>query len=219
VRLLVTGFEPFGGHPVNPAERLVRRLADAPPQGGVVSTRVLPVVYRGAFAPLREALESERFHAALLLGLGAGRATLDFERFAVNWRGSSTPDNDGLRVAGEKVDLAGPAAYFATVPVEELVVAARAAGAPAAASSHAGTYICNQVFYQALRHCDLASLRCRVGFVHLPYLPEQASAGEPAVSEDAMAAGLAAALEHLASLHQPAAPVGDDGPPRPSDTL
>ncbi len=213
MRLLVTGFEPFGPHLVNPSERMVRLLADAAPDGLVLSTRVLPVSYRRAFAPLREALESERLHATLLVGLGAGRSTLDFERFAVNWRGAGHPDNDGLRVTGEKIDSIGPAAYFTTVPVEDLVAAARAAGAPASVSSHAGTFLCNQVLYQSLQHCDRMSLRCRLGFVHVPFLPEQASAGEPAISEEAMFAGLRAALECLAKLPPAASPVEELPPP------
>jgi pyroglutamyl-peptidase len=197
-RLLVTGFEPFGPHTVNPSERMIRLIAAAAPPGAVVSTRVLPVAYRRAFAPLAEALDSERPSGALLLGLGAGRANVEFERFGVNWRGAPQPDNDGLLIAGEKIDVAGPAAYFASAPVEEIAAACRAAGTPTAVSSHAGTFLCNQVFYTALRHCDRHDLRCRVDFVHLPFLPEQASGGEPAVSEDAMLAGLNAALVKLA---------------------
>jgi pyroglutamyl-peptidase len=197
-RLLVTGFEAFGGHAVNPSERMVRLIADAAPEGVIVSTRVLPVSYRRAFAPVAEALDTERLHGALLLGLGAGRATIDFERFGVNWRGAPQPDNDGLRVAGEKIDPTGPAAYFATLPVDDLVNASRAGGAPTGVSSHAGTFLCNQVLYMALQHCDRNDLKCRIGFAHLPFLPEQASAGEPAVSEESMAAGLTAALKKLA---------------------
>jgi pyroglutamyl-peptidase len=164
----------------------------------VISTRVLPVAYRRAFQPVAEALDSERLRGALLLGLGAGRATLDFERFGVNWRGGTMPDNDGIRIGGEQIDPAGPAAYFTTLPVEDLVAASRAAGAPTSVSSHAGTFLCNQLLYQTLRHCDRADLKCRVGFVHLPLLPEQAAANEPAVSEDAMIAGLRAAITCLA---------------------
>lgn len=197
-RILVTGFEPFGGQPVNPSERMVRLFAACAPQGVVLSTRVLPVAYRRAFNPLSEALANERFDGALLLGLGAGRATVDFERFGVNWRGGPQPDNDGMRVMGEKIDPAGPAAYFTTVPVEELVGACRGAGTPASVSSHAGTFLCNQVLYQALQYCDRHDLACRVGFAHLPFLPEQATAGEPAVSEDSMIAGLRAALLRIA---------------------
>src|SRR5688572_12527619 len=197
VRLLVTGFEPFGGHTINPSERMVRLLAASAPPNTVLSTRVLPVAYRRAFAPVAEVLENERLHGALLLGLGAGRSTLDFERFGVNWRGAQHPDNDGMRIAGERIDPAGAAAYFATAPVDDLVSACKAAGAPAAVSSHAGTFLCNQVFYMALRHCDRMNLKCRLGLVHLPLLPEQASAGEPALSEESMIAGLTAALSHL----------------------
>ncbi len=198
-RLFVTGFEPFGGRPVNPSQRLCRVLADAAPAGAVVTARVLPVSYRRAFAPVADAMDDLRPRAALLLGLGAGRQSLEFERFAVNWRGGAAPDEDGLRVAGEKIDPAGPAAYLATAPVDELVVACRAAGAPAAASSHAGTFLCNQVFYQALRHCDRGDLVCGVVFVHLPLLPEMAAAGEASVPEESMATGLRAALATLAS--------------------
>jgi pyroglutamyl-peptidase len=197
-RLLVTGFEPFGGQTVNPSERMVRLIAAAAPNGSVVSTRVLPVAYRRAFHPVAEALGNERFDGVMLLGLGAGRATVDFERFGVNWRGGPQPDNDGVRVTGEKIDPTGPAAYFATVPVEELVGACRGAGTPASVSSHAGTFLCNQVLYQSLQYCDRHDLKCHVGFAHLPFLPEQATAGEPAVSEDSMIAGLRAALLRLA---------------------
>jgi pyroglutamyl-peptidase len=197
-RLLVTGFEPFGGQAVNPSERMVRLIAASVPPGVVISTRVLPVAYRRAFAPVSEALEAERLKGAILLGIGAGRATLDFERFGVNWRGAPQPDNDGLRISGEKIDPAGPAAYFSTLPVDDMVTACRAAGAPTGVSSHAGTFLGNQLLYQTLRQCDRSDLKCRVGFVHLPLLPEQASPNEPAVSEDAMIAGLRAAIGCLA---------------------
>jgi pyroglutamyl-peptidase len=197
-RVFVSGFQPFGGRVVNPSERMCRILDAAAPAGPAVTVRVLPVAYRRAFAPVAEALDEGRFDAALLLGLAPGRATIDFERIAVNWRGGPGPDEDGLHVAGEKIDPAGPAAYFATAPVDDLVAACRAAGAPAGVSSHAGTFLCNQVFYQALQHCDRGDIDCSVVFAHLPLTPEMASAGEPAMSEESMAAGLRAALAVLA---------------------
>jgi len=175
-------------------------LADAAPAGAAVTSRVLPVAYRRAFAPVAEAMDGVRPHAALLLGLGAGRPSIEFERFAVNWRGGAALDEDGLRVDGEKIDPAGPAAYLSTAPVDELVVACRAAGAPAAASSHAGTFLCNQVYYQTLRYCDRHDLACHVVFVHLPLFPEMAAAGEPAVSEETMTAGLRAAVAALTAV-------------------
>jgi len=197
-RLLVTGFQPFGGRVVNPSERMCRILDTGAPNDAAVSVRVLPVAYRRAFAPIAEALDEGRLSAALLLGVAPGRSTIDFERIAVNWRGGAQPDEDGLHVAGEKIDPAGPAAYFATAPVDDLVAACRAAGAPTGVSSHAGTFLCNQVFYQALQHCDRGDIKCHVVFAHLPLLPEMAAAGEPALSEESMAAGLRAALAALA---------------------
>ena len=199
VRILVTGFEPFGPHAVNPSERMVRLLSGTTLDDLIISTRVLPVAYRRAFPPIADVLEAERVQGALLLGLGPGRATVDFERFGVNWRGAAHPDNDGVRVAGEQIDPAGPAAYFSTLPVDGVVAACRAAGTPTGISSHAGTFLCNQVLYQTLRRCDRRDLTCHVGFAHLPFLPEQASAGEPAVSEESMLAGVTAALRHIAA--------------------
>jgi len=202
-RILLTGFEPFGPHDVNPSERVLRPLAAAAPGGAIVSTRVLPVSYRSAFAAVREVLDSERLDAVLLCGLGAGRAAISYERVAVNRRGSALADNDGVRIGDERIDPAGPAACFSTVPVDELVVATLAAGAPAEESEDAGTFLCNQVLYQTLRHCDRHSLRVRAGFVHLPLLPEQAVHDEPALDEAVLVAGLAAAVATLAALPPP----------------
>ena len=200
VRVLVAGFEPFGSLDTNPSERVLPRLAARAPEGAVVSTRVLPVSFRRAFAPVREAMENERPHAVLLLGVRSGIGELHFERMAVNWRESTQADNDGVVANGAKIDPGGPAAYFASLPVEELVHAARAARAPATVSTHAGTYVCNHTLYRTLRHCDRHGLRCRVGFVHLPLLPEQADTGHAHLDEDVAVAGLAAALERLVAL-------------------
>lgn len=201
VRLLVTGFSPFGTHAGNPSERLVRLLADDAPPGVVLSTRVLPVLYDLSFAMIQDVLETERLHGALLLGLGAGREDIQFERFAVNWRGSPTFDNGGRQIDGEPIDPAGPAAYFSTVPLEQMVSACSIRGVPASISSHAGTFLCNEVLFRALRLCDVASLRCRVGFAHLPFLTGQAGIGDdPHLPESVQLAGVRAALECLAGM-------------------
>jgi len=203
VRVLVTGFEPFGPHSVNPSERVLRPLAAAGPGGAVLSTRVLRVSYRDAFAPIREALDHERFDAVLLLGLGIGRRVLSFERVAVNRRGGALADNDGVLLSDRRLEEHGPAACFSTIPVDDLVAAARSSGVPAAGSDDAGTFLCNQVLYQTLRHCVSSRLRVRTGFVHLPPFPEQVPHGDPCLDEAALISGLSAAVEVLASLPPP----------------
>ena len=196
-RILLTGFEPFGPHDVNPSERVLRPLAAAAPGGAIVSTRVLPVSYRAAFSAVREALDSERLDAVLLLGLGAG----------------------GVFVAGGTSEsLGGPVQG----PGDAWLARERAGAAMGklrgcarrllAQSDDAGTFLCNQVLYQTLRHCDRHALRVRAGFVHLPLLPEQAAADEPALDEDVLVAGLSAAVAALAALPPPeAADAGEQG--------
>jgi pyroglutamyl-peptidase len=197
-RILLTGFEPFGPHAVNPSQRVVERIRHSAPAGVVLSTCLLPVTWDAAFERVREALVGEQLHGLLMLGLGAGRAEVQFERFAVNWRGAALQDNAGRRIDGEPIDAEGPAAYFATVPVETLVGACLAAGVPADVSSHAGTYLCNEVMYRGLRCCDQQNLGTRVGFTHLPLLPEQAGPDEPSLAEDLQVTAIRAALERLA---------------------
>ena len=194
-RVLLTGFEPFGPHSVNPSEVLVRRLAAAPPEGVRLTTRVLPVAWKRAFAPLARALLGGRLDAVLMLGLAANRDHLEFERFALNWRAAPSPDEDGVSDEGSPIDPAGPAACFATIPIDDLVAACREAGAPARTSNHAGTFLCNQVLYQALRLCDREDLRCRVGFLHLP--PFEPVDGAAGTSEEVQFRAVAAALRSL----------------------
>lgn len=198
-RILLTGFRPFGPHAANPSEQVVERIAARPPDGVSVESLVLPVEYRTAFAPVRAALDAGRIDAVLHLGLAANRPDLQVERFALNWRGGPQADESGERLDGEPVDPAGPAARIATVPVEGLAAAIRAAGLPCTASSHAGTFLCNQVLYQTLAHADRRAARVRAAFVHLPEPGPEG--GRPDL--DLLVRGVEAALRFLASLPRP----------------
>jgi pyroglutamyl-peptidase len=167
-RVLLTGFTQFGPHAANPSEEIVRRIGAAPPRGVALATLVLPVEYRTAFGPVRDVLDREEVDAVLHVGLAAARTSVEVERFALNWRGGAQADESGLVLDGEPVDPAGPAAYLSSLPVGDLVAAIRAAGAPCGASSHAGTFLCNQVLYQTLRHADTHGRGVRAAFIHVP---------------------------------------------------
>lgn len=198
-RVLLTGFETFGGHDVNPSAVVARRIAAAPPPGVDVRTLVLPVSWARAFGPVRAALSRHRFDAVLLMGLAADRNHLEFERFALNWRGAAHPDEDGVAEAGSAIDPSGPAACLATAPLDELVAACAAAGAPARTSNHAGTFLCNQVLYMTLRHCTRAGGPAAAGFLHLPPFDGRG------VPEDVQARAVAAAVVRLAASAPPRA--------------
>jgi pyroglutamyl-peptidase len=104
---------------------------------------------------------------------------MSVERVAINIDDARIADNAGIRRIDEPVISGGPAAYFATVPIKAMVARMREHGVPAHVSQSAGTFLCNHVFYGA---CHIAAAQAesggpamRVGFVHVPFLPEQAA--------------------------------------------
>lgn len=172
-RVLVTGFEPFGGSPVNPSQQLVERLAAEPPDGVQLVTAVLPVSYARGADELRTAVRQVHPEAVVCFGQADGRTGVSLERFALNLDEPASVDNDGAS-SGAPIDPAGPAAYPSTLPVDELVAELREAGIPAAPSRDAGGFLCNHVFYALMRVLDQERPQAIGGFVHLPLLPEQA---------------------------------------------
>src|SRR6266851_2357198 len=146
MKALVTGFEPFGGEPINPALEALERL---PPRLGAVAiaTRVLPAVLGQALDALEEAVREPAPDIVLCVGLAGGRAALSLERVAINIDDARIPDNKGRQPIDLPVVAGGPAAYFATLPIKAVVAALREAGLPAIVSNSAGTFVCNHVFY------------------------------------------------------------------------
>lgn len=197
LRILLTGFAPFGGDSINPTQRAVAALAGAAsPPGIALATAVLPVTYAGALPALRAALATHAPDVVLGTGLAGGRAAVSVERVAVNIDDARLPDNDGVQRIDAPVVPGGPAAYFASVPIKAIAAAIRAAGVPAEVSQTAGTFLCNHVFYLA---CHLAATErpgLRAGFLHVPWLPEQAveHPGEPCMALDDVLRALRAAL-------------------------
>jgi len=166
-RVLVTGFEPFGGSTVNPSQQLVDAL------DGEVATAVLPVSYGRAADALRGAIAGHAPEVVIAFGQADGRTGISVERFAHNLDEATTTDNDEAPGSGLPIDPDGPAAYPSTLPVDEIVGALRAAGIPAAPSRDAGGFLCNHVFYVLMRTLEQHGRAARGGFVHVPLLPEQ----------------------------------------------
>lgn len=201
MRLLLTGFEPFAGDTRNPSADLVAALAAGPPPGISLATAILPVAHTRLDAALDAAIAAAAPDTVLSLGLAGGRAEMSVERVAINLDDARIPYNDGEQPLDQPVVAGGPAAYFATVPVKAMVAAIRAAGTPAGVSHSAGTFGCNHVFYVASHLAATRLAGMRAGFIHLPYLPEQAAAqrGAPSMALATMLAGLRAAIAVLAS--------------------
>ena len=171
-KLLITGFDPFGGAAVNPSWLAVEQL---PKQVGAfeVHKRMIPTVFGAAAEAVLEEAKKVQPDVILCVGQAGGREAVTPERIAVNIRDARIPDNAGNQPRGERVEPTGPAAYFATVPVEKMAQSIRDAGIPATVSNSAGAFVCNDVMYTLLHH--YADTAVRVGFIHVPYIPEQGS--------------------------------------------
>lgn len=195
MKILVTGFEPFGGERVNPAQQAVERLA-ARPGDLDIATRILPVAFERALPVLEAAIVETRPAVVLCVGEAGGRAELSLERVAINLADARIPDNDGRQPIDRPVAADGPAAYFASLPVKAAAMALREAGLPAALSQSAGTFVCNHVFYGLLHLAAMRRLPLLGGFLHVPYLPEQAAhhPGLPSMAAEEIARGIAVVL-------------------------
>lgn len=202
--LLLTGFEPFGGASINPSAEVARRFAIDGSDALEIVTAILPVDALAAPRLLSESLLDLRPDACVMLGQADGYAALAVERVAINLCDFTIPDNAGTQRIDEPIVVGGPAAYFATAPVRDMVQAVRAADVPAELSLSAGAYLCNMVYYMALHVCALRNLATRCAFIHLPSLPAQANGDRrprPTMALETMYTGVRAALRVLTELN------------------
>ncbi len=200
MKLLLTGFEPFGEDTVNPSEQIVRRLASASIDGVSLATAILPVENSRGPAELIRALRQTQPDAVLCLGVAVGRAAITVEKVAINLLDYRIADNGGNQIADQPVVPGGPAAYFTSLPLREIIAAMQAVGVPAELSLSAGSYLCNQVIYSLLHYLAENRLAIPAGFVHLPALPEQVlqSGGKvPSMSLETMTGGISAAIQAI----------------------
>ncbi|MEU6847830.1 pyroglutamyl-peptidase I [Streptomyces sp. NPDC046716] len=194
-RVLLTGFEPFGGEAVNPSWQAAELVAAAPPEGLAVTAVQLPCVFGESLTVLRAAVDRVRPELVVCLGQAGGRPGVTVERVAINVDDARIPDNAGAQPIDEPVVPGGPAAYFSSLPVKACVAAMRSAGVPTALSNTAGTFVCNHVAY-GLGHLLATELPgVRGGFVHVPWAPAQVpDGGAAALPVDVVAAGIGALL-------------------------
>ena len=188
-RLLITGFDPFGKEQINPSWEAVRRLPEIVGDFELCKLRIPTVFGEGARAVL-DVAQKYNPHVILCVGQAGGRAAVTPERIAVNIRDAKIPDNDGNQPVGEFVNPEGPAAFFYTVPVMEMAAAIAEKGLKGVVSNSAGAFVCNDTLYCLLDY--YAGTDVKVGFVHVPYLPEQ---GEPSMPLTEIIGALTAAIE------------------------
>ena len=171
-KLLITGFEPFGGDDKNASWEAVALLPDK--IGGIeLIKRKIPVEYNRVGAVLQQLISGEQPDAVICVGQAAARSAVTPEKVAINWKCGSIADNAGVLCSGEVIHADGPDGYFSTLPVEKMVDAMKQAGVPAQVSYTAGAYVCNCTLYELLHYTKQNYPNILGCFIHVPYLCEQ----------------------------------------------
>ncbi len=192
-RLLITGFEPFGGEKINPSWEAVKLLPDE--IGGFVLKKLeVPVVFGKAAETVLKAAEEYNSDAIICVGQAGGRAAVTPEFAAINNRYAKIPDNEGNEPKDEPIVPGGTAAYFSGLPVRAMAEGISAAGIPAEVSYSAGTFVCNDLLYSLLNKFDVSETK--VCFIHVPFLPEQTE-DKPSLPLEDITKALKIAIESI----------------------
>lgn len=176
-RVLVTGFDPFDNEPVNAAWEVVKELDGWTTEDAEVVVRQIPTVFDESIATLYTAIDEVNPDIVICVGQAGGRSAVSVERIGVNLSDARIPDNRGVSPVQESIVPGGPDGYFSTLPVRVIVEAVQEAGIPAEESWSAGTYVCNHLLYGLMHRLQdeiLSERGVLGGFIHIPFLPEQA---------------------------------------------
>lgn len=172
MKILVTGFDPFGGEKVNPALEAVK-LLPSEIHGAEVRWAEIPTVFHKSSEVLEAEIKRYQPDVVLCIGQAGGRASLTPERVAINQDDARIPDNEGNQPIDTSIRTDGATAYFSQLPIKAMVQAIKEEGLPATVSNTAGTFVCNHLMYQALYLADKKFPNMRAGFMHIPYMTEQ----------------------------------------------
>lgn len=172
MKIIVTGFDPFGGEPINPALETIKSLPKTIAGAEIIIVEI-PTVFDKAADVLEEKMTEHLPDAVLCIGQAGGRVDLTPERIAINQDDARIPDNEGQQPIDRTIRSDGQPAYFSTLPIKAMVEAIHRIGLPASVSNTAGTFVCNHLMYQALYLAEKQFPKTKAGFLHIPFLPEQ----------------------------------------------
>lgn len=199
MKILVTGFDPFGGEKVNPAYEAVKLLPDTIAGAEVIKLEI-PTVFSKSGPAVEAGIQAHNPDVVLNVGQAGGRACVTIERVAINLAEARIPDNAGEQPMDEPLQAEGPAAYFTTLPIKAMVKNVRDHGLPCHISYTAGTYVCNCVMYNVLHMAATKYPNIRAGFIHVPFASGQAvekAVSTPCASLEVIAKSLEYAIEAI----------------------
>ena len=193
-KLLITGFDPFDGATVNPSREAVNRLPDQIGDWQLTKLEI-PTVFGLAAQTVLNVAATLHPDAIICVGQAGGRNAVTPEMYGVNLQHARIADNAGNKPMAIPIVQGAPAAYAATLPVNDVVLAVRALGIECRASYSAGKFVCNDLLYTLLHHYH--GTNTKVGFIHIPYLPEQAKEGVPSLPLESAIDALCSAIKAI----------------------
>lgn len=198
MKILVTGFDPFGGEPINPAIESVKKLPDTIAGADIIKLEI-PTVCHKSLQMIDEAISRYQPDVILSIGQAGGRSDITVERIGINVDDCRIPDNEGNQIIDEPVYADGPAAYFVNLPIKAMVEAILRKNVPASISNTAGTFVCNHVTYGVRHLVETKYPGKRSGFIHIPFLPQQVldKKAMPSMELDTIVKGICAAIEAI----------------------
>lgn len=196
MKILITGFDPFGGEQINPAEEAVKRVRDNI-NGAEVIKLTIPTVRTKSVEAIEKAIKKHNPDIVISVGQAGGRFDITPERVAINLDDFRIKDNEGNQVVDEIIKEDGQAAYFSNLPIKGMVKHMNENGIPASVSNTAGTFVCNHVMYGILYMIDKKYPNIKGGFIHIPYMTAQVvdKKNTPYMSLDEIVKGLELAIE------------------------
>ena len=200
MKILITGFDPFGGEPVNPALEAVKLMKDEIAGAKIIKLEI-PTVFRKSVEKIHEMMKAEQPDVVLSIGQAGGRFGVTPERVAINVDDARIKDNEGNQPVDTPIFTDGEAAYFSNLPVKAMVEAIKNKGLPSTLSNSAGTFVCNHLMYGVLYTIAKKYPSMRGGFMHVPFITSQVAnrpTNAPSLSLDTIVKGIEAACKAIA---------------------
>lgn len=200
LKILITGFTPFGGEKINPSYEAVKQL-DGQILGARIVKAEIPTVFGKSIKNLEKLIEDERPDVVLCVGQAGGRFEISIERVAINVDDARIQDNEGNQPIDLPIYEDGRNAYFSNLPIKAIVKRIKESNIPASVSNTAGTFVCNHIMYGLLYLIDKKYPNIRGGFIHVPFVPEQVleQRNLPSMSIQQIVRGLTCAIEAIIS--------------------
>lgn len=208
--ILITGFAAFGGEKINPSWEAVKQLDQLIIDEHQLIARQLPCSFAESSEHLTKLLEELQPQIVLNIGQAGGRLDISLERVAINLDDARIADNLGAQPIDQTIIKDAPNAYFTNLPLKALLQVARNNGIPASISYSAGTFVCNHVFYTLMHWINTVNPAIKGGFIHIPYLPEQAAAlgAQPSMTQETVISGLKTILKTIIATPKDISAVG-----------